>query len=1341
MTERRVLFTARDYITGSLFEIDRCHACGLVRTVPQPPSSQLGRYYPPGYYGLNQRYPRPLEWLLERLYAARARAFSSAAGGGPGRVVDIGCGRGQLLNQLRALGWKTTGTELSEESARYARDVLGLDVRVGEIQELSLEGSYDLVIMWHVLEHVRDPGRALQEVARILAPGGVVVVAVPNFSSWEARLGRSGWFHLDVPRHLNHFTPSSLAGLLGQAQLEGFESHFLAVEYDSFSFAQTLLNVLGFRHNLVYDVLRSRGAKLLSDRSSAGASQSAWAIVCAVCLLWISPLWMALVVVLRRGATMTVHARRVIEWNGADAPNMAPGAASTSDDASPMNSDPPRPDSHSNGAGVVGSSTAESAELSRAPEFDLTERARQVSAIAKLPGLGPLLTGVVAVVLAFIGQNILTPDGHPGPNPDITAAVRWYASGMIVLLMGWWGSYRNEPLVHYPPVPRWIPWIAPMRLILCALALLADGLSLLVLRRDWASGTGEILWLVSLVLLIAAFTREPNDAAPKAPNEPEHPWRLPPRAEFAAFTAIMVFAAVMRLWRLGDLSEGMHGDEGEAGTDALGILQGVNSALFERGWFNQPNMYYWSLAICLKLFGSGLFGLRMFALLCGLVTVAFTYLIGREMFGRRGAIIAGAFMAFGSAGVLFSREEFSNASTPALIAVAFYFVLRGLRTRRHLDFILSGLAAALNLYFYAGGRIAGPMLLVLFAYLTLLHPRFVKHYWTRVAAWTAGFGLMSIPFAAYLVAFPITGTQYPNDRFIWLHHADLAALYGSNAWPTIIWDQLQASLSVLTLKSDASAMGALNYPIARPIEAAFILLGLAWAVWRLFDTRFFILSLWFWASVFVAGVLTIDAPNLPRLMAMLPVLPLVLAAVLDHLIEQLSTMLDYLRLPPSWVKARWVAGAAVAVAVVALAGFQNWNMYIGYYLNTHQDAIVSAQAAYVQQQGPTYRFYNMGAPLLYWTYGDNRFINPRADGIDAGNPSAYLPFIDNGVLGKKAVNVLVWTPMYDYLPVLRSYYPSGTTQTVHIGDARQPQQSLIGFVVPHAQIDAQRFLFVTFVDASGRRVRTRASVLGLLSGKHLPARLKYPVTVTWNGSLYADAFQRYRFHIDATVGTHFTIDDVPVLSLTRAQANRTVILSHGLHRVQLRATLPASGTPVDLTWARGNGPLAPIPNRYLWNGAVGRSWNGEIQTSIPVHHRPGTPPLERRVDGFLGFRNAAQLFGAGPIDGQWSTVLTVPQRGTYGFQVNVTGRVIMTVDNHVVMQGTAPGATPQKFTGQASLGKGHHILDIRVQWSGPFDYLELYWSSPGMAYRIFLSPRARPTQPGVWLASTTSVAG
>jgi 2-polyprenyl-3-methyl-5-hydroxy-6-metoxy-1,4-benzoquinol methylase len=270
--ERDTLFPASDYISGENFSVVHCRACGQVVTAPVP--ADIGKYYPAGYYGDAQgrRFPAAMEWLQEKLYVWRARQVLRRLRQKNPRVLDIGCGRGWLLNAFRQAGAEVTGTEFSDGACRFAREVLKIPVKVGLLDELKFpDASFDVVVMWHVLEHVSDPRPTLAEVARILRPGGLFMVAVPNFGSPEARLTQAGWFHLDVPRHLSHHTRESLEKNLRAAGLAPKWASFLAPEYDSFSFVQSLLNRLGVRPNFFYNLLRGGRAKVVADGNYFGS--------------------------------------------------------------------------------------------------------------------------------------------------------------------------------------------------------------------------------------------------------------------------------------------------------------------------------------------------------------------------------------------------------------------------------------------------------------------------------------------------------------------------------------------------------------------------------------------------------------------------------------------------------------------------------------------------------------------------------------------------------------------------------------------------------------------------------------------------------------------------------------------------------------------------------------------------------------------------------------------------------------------------------------------------------------------------------------------------------------
>ena len=129
-------------------------------------------------------------------------------------LLDIGCGNGRLIVGLLEAGWQISGVELDPIAAKVARSI-GIDVTQGTIESLKEESDkYDAITLSHVIEHVHDPRKLLQDVYRLLKPNGVVYIETPNIDSHWAKLFRENWRGLESPRHLILFTPRSLIDLL-----------------------------------------------------------------------------------------------------------------------------------------------------------------------------------------------------------------------------------------------------------------------------------------------------------------------------------------------------------------------------------------------------------------------------------------------------------------------------------------------------------------------------------------------------------------------------------------------------------------------------------------------------------------------------------------------------------------------------------------------------------------------------------------------------------------------------------------------------------------------------------------------------------------------------------------------------------------------------------------------------------------------------------------------------------------------------------------------------------------------------------------------------------------------
>jgi SAM-dependent methyltransferase len=153
-----------------------------------------------------------VEERLKERYKLRALGKAGLTGG---RVLDIGCGRGEFLRLLRERGYEPHGLEPGEEAARRGREEYGLDIVHGTLGDVELQkGYYDAVTMWHVLEHLPDTKAALASARDALKGGGLLFIAAPDFGGAQARAFGARWFGIDAPRHLVHFTRGTLKRML-----------------------------------------------------------------------------------------------------------------------------------------------------------------------------------------------------------------------------------------------------------------------------------------------------------------------------------------------------------------------------------------------------------------------------------------------------------------------------------------------------------------------------------------------------------------------------------------------------------------------------------------------------------------------------------------------------------------------------------------------------------------------------------------------------------------------------------------------------------------------------------------------------------------------------------------------------------------------------------------------------------------------------------------------------------------------------------------------------------------------------------------------------------------------
>jgi SAM-dependent methyltransferase len=237
----------------AVFELERCPDCGSAATVGDAVAPEA--MYEGGTYsrptGFASRRVAPLRGLAER---DRLRFVSHLPPGA--RVLEVGAGDGKLVAAMRGAGLDARGIDPSPAACAAAAEA-GVEVANVGVDEAEIApGSLDAVVIWHALEHFDAPVDSLARVHSWLAPGGALIVAVPNLASAQARIGGDRWFHQDVPRHRVHLTPGGATALLARS---GFATHrvrHVLVEQTPLGMWQTLLNRLTGERDFAFRLLK-----------------------------------------------------------------------------------------------------------------------------------------------------------------------------------------------------------------------------------------------------------------------------------------------------------------------------------------------------------------------------------------------------------------------------------------------------------------------------------------------------------------------------------------------------------------------------------------------------------------------------------------------------------------------------------------------------------------------------------------------------------------------------------------------------------------------------------------------------------------------------------------------------------------------------------------------------------------------------------------------------------------------------------------------------------------------------------------------------------------------------
>lgn len=229
----KLVLTVKDFsVSGEEFELFRDSNLDLLSTFPKPSPADLPRYYESDDYishtdGKRSLFEFGYHFIKQVALKQKVALINKLQP--KGSLLDIGAGTGDFLAAATSNGWKVSGAEPSEKARRIAS---AKAIHLTDSTESFASHSFDVITMWHVLEHVYDPQTQIRELKRLLKPGGSIVIAVPNFNSYDADYYKNYWAAYDVPRHLWHFSKTAIRALFAAENIA--LQDVLPMKFDAF---------------------------------------------------------------------------------------------------------------------------------------------------------------------------------------------------------------------------------------------------------------------------------------------------------------------------------------------------------------------------------------------------------------------------------------------------------------------------------------------------------------------------------------------------------------------------------------------------------------------------------------------------------------------------------------------------------------------------------------------------------------------------------------------------------------------------------------------------------------------------------------------------------------------------------------------------------------------------------------------------------------------------------------------------------------------------------------------------------------------------------------------------
>jgi 4-amino-4-deoxy-L-arabinose transferase-like glycosyltransferase len=585
---------------------------------------------------------------------------------------------------------------------------------------------------------------------------------------------------------------------------------------------------------------------------------------------------------------------------------------------------------------------------------------------------------------------------------------------------------RQKPARRRRDGRRWLSWTtwSPLRVLAFVGGM---GLSLLA---GWQAGklsTGSSfagifsMWVAGVAWAVMAFV----PAVPIRQALVNLGRRLRRhRLELMGLAAVLLGALFVRVIDLEHIPVNLGGDEAMWGLEALAMMDGGLENPFATRWFGLPSLPFLFLGLSMRIFGTTVAGLRMLSVLAGTAAVLTTFLLARELWGKRVALFAAALLAFGHYHLHFSRLAFNCITDSLFATLTLFLVVRGARSRRVIYFALAGAVMGLGVYEYYGARLVNVIAVVYLVWQGTMARRLRSTYW-RLLLISLGVTLV--------VAAPIL-LHYLEDPALFSGGWDRVSIlsrdwfakeqaYSGLGAVALLWRQFWKSVSAFHYTLDPTFHYQSSIPLLDFVSGVLFLLGFLWAMvhWRRRGSG--LVLAWFWAAVMMGWVLTENPPSSHRMLVVAPALAILVGLGLNWLIELGQRMVGQPR-SFGWNK--------IAIVVLMLIAVLNLYYYFAIYTPTGVYGNPTAEVAtrlgrYLQEQDDGYTLYFYGSPRMYTDIGNLAFLARDFALVDVHEDevSVVSPSVSGGAR-------FVFLPhRLGELEVVREWFPDGREQQVY----------------------------------------------------------------------------------------------------------------------------------------------------------------------------------------------------------------------------------------------------------------------------------------------------------------------